>query len=58
MRWGQFILIGLRILLVGAILVMGLPAPAAAAPYAPYACAADGTQSSGAIYRICMPGLF
>ena len=48
----------LRGILISALLLIGLPNPVTAATRAPYACEADGTQTSGAIYRICMPDLF
>ena len=48
----------LRGILISALLLIGLPNPVTAATRAPHACEADGTQASGAIYRICMPDLF
>ena len=42
----------LRGILISALLLIGLPNPVTAATRAPYACEADGTQTSGAIYRI------
>jgi len=38
------------------LLTTGVP-PSHAAPLAPMACEPDGTQASGAKYRICMPGV-